>query len=150
MSNIRIIAVGKLKEDYLKKKASEYEKIIKKRNNFEMTELNDESIPKNAGKQANILVKEKEAKKILAHIKNTDYVAALCIDGKATCSTELKDIIERGKKRSEGDVVFVIGGSLGLDEKVIKRADEKISFSKMTFPHQLMRIMLLEQIAHYL
>lgn len=150
MSNIRIIAVGKLKEDYLKNKASEYEKIIKKRNNFEMTELNDESIPKNAGEQANILVKEKEAKKILAHIKNTDYVAALCIDGKATRSTELKDIIERGKKRSEGDVVFVIGGSLGLDEKVIKRADEKISFSKMTFPHQLMRIMLLEQIAHYL
>lgn len=150
MSNIRIIAAGKLKEDYLKNKASEYEKIIKKRNNFEMTELNDESIPKNAGEQANILVKEKEAKKILAHIKNTDYVAALCIDGKATRSTELKDIIERGKKRSEGDVVFVIGGSLGLDEKVIKRADEKISFSKMTFPHQLMRIMLLEQIAHYL
>lgn len=150
MSNIRIIAVGKLKEDYLKNKAGEYEKIIKKRNNFEMLELNDESIPKNAGEQVNILVKEKEAKKILAHIKNTDYVVALCIDGKVTRSTELKDIVGRGKNKSEGDVVFVIGGSLGLDEKVIKRADEKISFSKMTFPHQLMRIMLLEQIAHYL
>ncbi|MBP3622342.1 MAG: 23S rRNA (pseudouridine(1915)-N(3))-methyltransferase RlmH [Lachnospiraceae bacterium] len=147
---MKLIVVGKLKEDYLKNKAFEYERLIEKKNKIKVIELLDESIPKNAKESINGIVKEKEGDKILEQIKNTDYVIALCIDGKVTTSEKLREIVNKGKSKTNGDVVFVIGGSLGLDDRVVKRANEKISFSKMTFPHQLMRIMLLEQMATYL
>lgn len=150
MEYIKLIVVGKLKEDYLKNKAFEYERLIEKKNKIKVIELLDESIPKNAKESINGIVKEKEGDKILEQIKNTDYVIALCIDGKVTTSEKLREIVNKGKSKTNGDVVFVIGGSLGLDDRVVKRANEKISFSKMTFPHQLMRIMLLEQMATYL
>lgn len=150
MEYIKLIVVGKLKEDYLRNKAFEYERLIEKKNKIKVIELLDESIPKNAKESINAIVKEKEGDKILEQIKNTDYVIALCIDGKVTTSEKLREIVNKGKSNTNGDVVFVIGGSLGLDDRVVKRANEKISFSKMTFPHQLMRIMLLEQMATYL
>lgn len=150
MEYIKLIVVGKLKEDYLRNKAFEYERLIEKKNKIKVIELLDESIPKNAKESINAIVKEKEGDKILEQIKNTDYVIALCIDGKVTTSEKLREIVNKGKSKTNGDVVFVIGGSLGLDDRVVKRANEKISFSKMTFPHQLMRIMLLEQMATYL
>lgn len=150
MSKIKLIVVGKLKEEYLKKKEYEYIKVINKNNKIELIELMDESIPKNAKDSMNELIKEKEGNKILENIKNTDYVVALCIEGKVTTSAMLGDIVKKGETSVTGDIVFVIGGSLGLDEKVVKRANAKVSFSKMTFPHQLMRIMLLEQMADYL
>lgn len=150
MEYIKLIVVGKLKEDYLKNKAFEYERLIEKKNKIKVIELLDESIPKNAKESINAIVKEKEGDKILEQIKNTDYVIALCIDGKVTTSEKLREIVNKGKSNTNGDIVFVIGGSLGLDDRVVKRANEKISFSKMTFPHQLMRIMLLEQMATYL
>lgn len=150
MEYIKLIVVGKLKEDYLRNKAFEYERLIEKKNKIKVIELLDESIPKNAKESINGIVKEKEGDKILEQIKNTDYVIALCIDGKVTTSEKLREIVNKGKSKTNGDVVFVIGGSLGLDDRVVKRANEKISFSKMTFPHQLMRIMLLEQMATYL
>jgi 23S rRNA (pseudouridine1915-N3)-methyltransferase len=147
---IKLIVVGKLKEDYLRNKAFEYERLIEKKNKIKVIELLDESIPKNAKESINAIVKEKEGDKILEQIKNTDYVIALCIDGKVTTSEKLREIVNKGKSNTNGDIVFVIGGSLGLDDRVVKRANEKISFSKMTFTHQLMRIMLLEQMATYL
>lgn len=150
MEYIKLIVVGKLKEDYLRNKAFEYERLIEKKNKIKVIELLDESIPKNAKESINAIVKEKEGDKILEQIKNTDYVIALCIDGKVTTSEKLREIVNKGKSNTNGDIVFVIGGSLGLDDRVVKRANEKISFSKMTFPHQLMRIMLLEQMATYL
>ena len=150
MEYIKLIVVGKLKEDYLRNKAFEYERLIEKKNKIKVIELLDESIPKNEKESINGIVKEKEGDKILEQIKNTDYVIALCIDGKVTTSEKLREIVNKGKSKTNGDVVFVIGGSLGLDDRVVKRANEKISFSKMTFPHQLMRIMLLEQMATYL
>lgn len=150
MYDLKLIAVGKLKEKYLRNKLEEYKKVIEKRNKITIIELADESIPKNAGETINTSIKKKEGERILEHIDNTDYVIALCIDGKPLSSKEFAKVIDDGTKKSNGKMVLVIGGSLGLDDKVINRADYKLSFSKMTFPHQLMRIMLLEQMANYL
>lgn len=150
MYDLKLIAVGKLKEKYLRNKLEEYKKAIEKKNKITIIELADESIPKNAGETINTSIKKKEGERILEHIDNTDYVIALCIDGKPLSSKEFAKVIDDGTKKSNGKMVLVIGGSLGLDDKVINRADYKLSFSKMTFPHQLMRIMLLEQMANYL
>ena len=91
-------------------------------------------------------IKEKEGERILSHIKDGAYVVALAIDGKQLSSEELADLVEGLGVRGESHIQFVIGGSLGLADSVLKRADYKLSFSRMTFPHQLMRVILLEQI----
>ena len=150
MYDLKLIAVGKLKENYLRNKLEEYKRTIEKKNKITIIELADESIPKNAGETINNSIKKKEGERILEHIDNTDYVIALCIDGKPLSSKEFAKVIDAGAGMRNGKQVLVIGGSLGLDDKVIRRADFKLSFSKMTFPHQLIRIMLLEQMADYL
>lgn len=148
--NLRIIVVGKIKETYYRNKAEEYLHSINKHHSIDIIELSDESIPKNAGNTIINSIKECEGKKILDNIQSTDYVIALCIDGKMVSSDNLKNVIDKAESRCLSRVVFIIGGSLGLSDSLIRRADYKLSFSAMTFPHQLMRVMLLEQLANYL
>ena len=144
--SIRLIVVGKIKEEYYRNKIEEYITQIRKKNNFELIEIPDESIPKNSNDTINQSVKEKEGTKILSYINNTDYVVALYIDGKMMISDRLNDLLKETTLRGKKDIVFIIGGSLGLSKDIYKRADELLSFSPMTFPHQLMRVILLEQV----
>lgn len=143
---LKLIVVGKVKEEYYRKKIAEFSKTIEKKINFQIIELEDESIPKKASDSIMSQVKEKEGNRILENIDNQDYVVALCIDGKITTKEGLKNIFQNVANQSIECVDFIIGGSLGLSDKVVRRANYKLSFSKMTFPHQLMRVMLLEQI----
>ena len=105
-----------------------------------------EKCPENLSEKDMLIVKDKEGKKILSKVKNNSYVIALAIDGKNLSSEELADTISKLAVRGNSHITFVIGGSLGLSDEVLKRADYKLSFSKMTFPHQLMRLILLEQV----
>ncbi len=135
---IKIICVGKIKEKFFKEAISEYEKRLQKYVKLEIIELPDFSI----GVEIN---KEKEGENILKNIKDKDYVITLEIEGKSLTSVELSKEIEKVQMKN-GDVTFVIGGSDGLSSDVKKRSNYALSFSKMTFPHQLFRIILLEQI----
>jgi len=123
-----------------------YCKELNKKHRFKLLEFEDESIPKNAKDAIFDKIKAKEAEHIMNNIATTDYVVALCIEGKPMTGEELSRHISSKEQQIQGDVTFVIGGSLGLDERVTKRADLKLSFSNMTFPHQLMRVMLLEEL----
>ncbi|MCI5552472.1 MAG: 23S rRNA (pseudouridine(1915)-N(3))-methyltransferase RlmH [Tenericutes bacterium] len=133
---IKIICIGKLKEDYLKKAMEEYKKRITKYSKIEMIELEDES-------NGNIL--EKEKTKILKYINEKDYVITLEIDGSSIDSMELSKKIE-SIYLNYSNITFIIGGSYGLHDDIKKRSNYALSFSKLTFPHQLFRVMLLEQI----
>lgn len=146
MFKLKIIVVGKVKEEFYRNKINKFVNTIRKKCSIEIIELEDESIPKNASGSIMSLVKEKEGKRILENIDNQDYVVALCIDGKITGDKELADIFSDRINMENENIVFIIGGSLGLSDYVVKRANYKLSFSRMTFPHQLMRVMLLEQI----
>ncbi len=148
--NIKIIVVGSIKEEFYRNKINYYIDKISKKDNIQLIELKDESIPKNAGEAVMQEVIRREGERILSNIDNTDYVIALCIEGRATDGNMLKKVVKRAARTRNGAVTFVIGGSLGLSEQVVKRADYELSFSKMTFPHQLMRVMLLEQIYYCL
>ena len=144
--NISIIAVGKLKEKYLKEAISEYSKRLGRYCKFEIIELQDEKTPDNASEREEELIKEKEGKSILSKTKDNAYVIAMDLNGKQLTSVEFAKFISDCGIKGNSNLVFVIGGSLGLSQEVIKRADYKLCFSKMTFPHQLFRVMLLEQI----
>lgn len=144
--NISIIAVGKLKEKYLKEAISEYSKRLGRYCKFEIIELQDEKTPDNASEREEELIKEKEGKSILSKIKDNAYVIAMDLNGKQLTSVEFAKFISDCGIKGNSNLVFVIGGSLGLSQEVIKRADYKLCFSKMTFPHQLMRVIFLEQI----
>lgn len=144
--NITVISVGKLKEKYLKLGIDEFTKRLSKYSKLELIELDDEKCPENLSEKDMLIVKEKEGKKILSKIKNNSYVITLCIDGKNLSSEELADKISKTAVSGKSHITFIIGGSLGLCDEVIKRADYKLSFSKMTFPHQMMKLILLEQI----
>ena len=144
--NITVISVGKLKEKYLKLAIDEYAKRLGRYCKLDIIELDDEKAPENLSDKEMEMIKDKEGKKILAKIKDTSYVIALAIDGKSLSSEELADTINKLGIRGISNITFVIGGSLGLSDEVLSRADYKLSFSKMTFPHQLMRLILLEQI----
>lgn len=143
---INIVCVGKIKEKYLKLGIDEFKKRLSKYCKLDIIELDDEKAPENLSDKEMEMIKDKEGKKILAKIKDTSYVIALAIDGKNLSSEELADTINKLGIRGISNITFVIGGSLGLSDEVLKRADYKLSFSKMTFPHQLMRLILLEQI----
>lgn len=143
---ISIICVGKIKEKYLKLGIDEFTKRLSKYCKLEIIELDDEKAPENLSDKEMLMIKEKEGKKILSKIKDNAYVIALAIDGKNLSSEELADNINNLGVRGTSHIVFVIGGSLGLSDEVLKRANYKLSFSKMTFPHQLMRLILLEQV----
>ena len=144
--HISIICVGKIKEKYLKLGIDEFSKRLSKYCKFEVIELDDEKAPENLSDKEMLMIKEKEGKKILSKIKDNSYVIALAIDGKNLSSEELAETINNLGVRGKSHIVFIIGGSLGLSDEVLKRANYKLSFSKMTFPHQLMRLILLEQV----
>ncbi len=142
---ITIISVGKIKEKYLVEGIKEYSKRLSKYTKLEIIEVPDERAPENLSKKEMKIIKDKEGKKIESKIKNS-YVIALDIDGIMFSSEELANKIEDIKTYNSSHVTFIIGGSLGLSSSILNNADLKISFSKMTFPHQLMRLILLEQI----
>lgn len=143
---ITLITVGKIKEKYLEAAIAEYSKRLSRYCKLEIVQVADEKTPDHASEGLENQIKEKEGERILAQIKDGAYVIALAIDGKQLSSEELADLVEGLGVRGESHIQFVIGGSLGLSDTVLKRADYRLSFSKMTFPHQLMRVILLEQI----
>lgn len=143
---ITICCVGKIKEKFYSQAIEEYSKRLSKYCKLEIKEAADEKTPDSASDTVNRMIKEKEGDRLLSFIKDDRYVIALAIDGKMLDSVELSEKIDNLMLSGKSDIVFVIGGSLGLDKRVLDRADYKLSFSKMTFPHQLMRVILLEQI----
>ena len=143
---ITIAAVGKIKEKYFTGAIDEYAKRLSRYCKLELIEVPDEKTPDGAGEALELHIKEKEGERILQKIPDNAYVIALAIDGKMLDSEELAAQMERWNVGGISHMVFVIGGSLGLAPAVLKRADYRLSFSKMTFPHQLMRVILLEQI----
>lgn len=143
---ITIVAVGKVKEKFYRDAIAEFEKRLSKYCKLEIVEVADEKTPDNASASQELQIKAKEGDRILSSIKDDMHVIALAIEGKQLSSTELADKIDKLGISGRSSIAFVIGGSLGLDERVLKRADFKLSFSPMTFPHQLMRVILLEQI----
>jgi 23S rRNA (pseudouridine1915-N3)-methyltransferase len=138
--------VGKLKEKYLSQGVEEYSKRLSRYCTLEITELADEKTPDNAGAALEEIIKKKEGERILKTLREDTYCVALAIDGHMLSSEELAGKIEALGVAGNSHISFIIGGSLGLSDEVLKRADYKLSFSKMTFPHQLMRMILLEQI----
>lgn len=143
---ISILAVGKVKESYFRDGIGEYVKRLSKYAKMEIVEVADEKTPDKASENEERLIKEKEGERLLKAIKDDAYVIALAIDGKKLDSVALSNKIETLGISGTSHIQFVIGGSLGLSEQVLKRADYKLSFSDMTFPHQLMRLILCEQI----
>ena len=144
--NITILCIGKLKERYWTEAIQEYSKRLSKYCSLTINELKEEKAPDNASAAEELAVKEAEGKNILKQIKKETYVIALEIQGNELTSEALSEKIEALGVAGKSDLVFVIGGSLGLSEEVLDRADYRLSFSKMTFPHQMMRVILLEQI----
>jgi 23S rRNA (pseudouridine1915-N3)-methyltransferase len=144
--NISIVTVGKLKEKYLKQGIEEYLKRLGSYAKVEVIEVPDEKAPEELSETEMIQVKQKEGERILAKIGPDTYVIALAINGKLKSSEELADTLDKLATYGKSKIAFVIGGSLGLSDEVLKRADEQLSFSKMTFPHQLMRLILVEQV----
>lgn len=144
--NIKIITVGKLKEKYLKDAIAEYSKRLTRYCKLEVVELPDEKTSENASQKEEEMVKDKEGKNILQKIKDNEYVIALDLKGKHITSEEFAEFISEKAVMGQPNITFVIGGSLGISQEVLARADYKLCFSKMTFPHQLFRVMLLEQV----
>ena len=142
--NMALICMGKLKEKYWRDAAAEYEKRLSRFGKWETIELPDLPEPSNSSPAIEEQIKKKEGDAILSKLRDGDVVVCLCIDGKQMDSVQLSrkltELIDTGRR-----VVFIIGGSLGLSDEVVRRAQVKLSFSPMTFPHQLARIMLLEQ-----
>ena len=143
---ITIISVGKIKEKFFDDAIKEYSKRLSKYCKLNIVEVKDEKTKENASQTEEDIVKETEGKRILDKISDSSKVIALAIEGKELDSVELAKQIEEFRISGTSDITFVIGGSLGLHKTVLDRADMKLSFSKMTFPHQLMRVILLEQI----
>lgn len=143
---VQIIGVGKLKEKYLTMGIAEYAKRLNPYLKFQMIEVADEKAPDTLSEAEVELVKAREGERILAHIKSEAHVIALAIDGKLYSSEELAEEIDRLGTYGTSHVVFVIGGSHGLADQVLARAQKRMSFGRMTLPHQLMRLVLVEQI----
>ncbi len=143
---ITIAAVGKVKESSFREMINEYSKRLGRYVRLEIIEVQDEKTPDNASEALEDKIKYIEGERLLSHIKEDSYVIALAIEGKQLSSTQLAAEIERLTIKGVSHITFVIGGSLGLHDRVLERADFSLSFSKMTFPHQLMRVILLEQI----
>lgn len=143
---ITIVAVGKLKEKYLKQGIQEYTKRLKPYANVEIVEVPDEKAPENLSEAEMEEVKQKEGERILSKLPPDTYVITLEIEGKGLSSEQLAKKMNELTTYGRSKIAFVIGGSLGLSQEVIHRSDLSLSFSKMTFPHQLMRLILLEQV----
>lgn len=143
---ITIVTVGKIKEKYLKDAIAEYEKRLSKYCKLEMIEVPDEKTPDNASETVEKGIRSKEAERILKHIKEDSYIITLEINGKQLSSEEFADKIETLGIQGTSHITLIIGGSIGLGTEVLQKSNFALSFSKMTFPHQLMRVILLEQI----
>ena len=146
MIKINIIAVGKLKEKYLSEACREYLKRLTPYAKVEIIEINEYRISDNPSSSEIELVKEKEGKQILSKISKGAFVIPMCIEGTQLSSEEFSDKINNLMLDSKGEFTFIIGGSYGLSNEVKQRGDLKLSFGKITLPHQLMRVVLLEQI----
>lgn len=146
MVHINIICVGKIKENFLKDAIDEYSKRLSKYCSLNITELPDEKSPNNAGEKDILMIKDKESQNILNHIKKDSYIICLDLKGKQFTSEEFSEKIEKISLNYTSSITFIIGGSYGISSKVLNIANELVSFSKMTFPHQLFRVFLLEQI----
>ncbi|WP_318506511.1 23S rRNA (pseudouridine(1915)-N(3))-methyltransferase RlmH [Bacillus sp. T3] len=144
--NILIITVGKLKEKYLKQGIDEFVKRMSGDAKLEIIEVADEKAPEELSAAEMEQVKQKEGERILSKISQDTHVIALAINGKMKSSEELADDLDKLATYGKSKIAFVIGGSLGLSGEVLKRANDKLSFSKMTFPHQMMRLILVEQV----
>lgn len=144
--NIHILCIGKLKERYWTEAVGEYSKRLGKYCSLTISELKEERTPDSPSAAEENLVKEAEGRNILKQLKKESYVIALDIKGKELSSETLSHTIESLGISGKSDLAFIIGGSLGLSDEVLRRADYRLSFSKMTFPHQMMRVILLEQI----
>lgn len=143
---IKLVTVGKLKEKYLKDGIAEYAKRLKHFTKFELIELSDEKTPDKASYLENQQILEKEGNRILSKITDKEFVIALAIEGQQFPSEEFSKILSDITIRGISNITFVIGGSLGLSNAVKKRANLLMSFGKLTLPHQLMRLVLVEQI----
>lgn len=144
--NIKVLSVGKIKEKYLRDGIEEYAKRLSRYCKLSFFQVADEKTPDGAGESLNEAIKNIEGERLMKGIRDQDYVIALAIDGKMLDSEELAERISNLGIHGVSNIVFVIGGSLGLSDEILKRADFKLSFSKMTFPHQLMQLILTEQI----
>lgn len=144
--HITVITVGKLKEKYLTEGIAEYAKRLTRYCKLDQVEVPDEKAPETLSEKEMEQIKEREGERILTKVRDTAYVIALAIDGRQQSSEELAETMGKLSVDGNSEVVFIVGGSLGLSSAVLKRADMKLSFSKMTFPHQLMKLILLEQI----
>lgn len=143
---ITLITVGKIKEKYLKDAIAEYSKRLSRYCKLEIVEVADEKTPDNASDTVEDAIRDKEGERILKYIKEDAYVITLEIAGKMLTSEEMAEKIEKLGVQGTSYIIFIIGGSIGLGKEILKRSDYALSFSKMTFPHQLMRVILLEQI----
>ncbi len=146
MNKIDIVCVGKLKEGYLINAIDEYSKRLRTYCKLTIIEVADEKIQEKMSKKQEDILRKKEGEKILSKVADKAFVIALDIDGQMLGSIEFTRFLEEKANRGYSHIMFIIGGSIGLCDKVLERADYKLSFSKMTFPHQLFRVMLIEQI----
>lgn len=143
---ITLITVGKIKEKYFTMAIDEYAKRLSRYCQLDIIEVADEKTPDHASEKDEMIIKDKEGQRILGKIKDRTYVIALALDGKTYDSVGLSKHLSSLTVDGESSLTFIIGGSLGLSDQVLNAANEKISFGKMTYPHQLMRVILLEQI----
>lgn len=143
---ITLVTVGKIKEKFYTEAIAEYSKRLSRYCRLEIIQVADEKTPDGAGETLERQIKDREGERILAQIRDGAYVIALAIQGQMLSSEQLAAKIEQLGISGQSQIVLVIGGSLGLSDAVLKRADYQLSFSRMTFPHQLMRVILLEQI----
>ena len=144
--NIKLLVVGKIKEKFYRDAISEYTKRLSKYCNLSIIEVNDEKTEENLSEYEISLIKNKEADRLMKHISDRDFVIALAIEGKKLDSVSFSKYIDDLTIQGNSNIDFVIGGSLGLSDSILTRSNYKLSFSDMTFPHQLMRVILLEQI----
>ena len=143
---ITLITVGKIKEKYLRDAIAEYSKRLSRYCKLEIIEVADEKTPDHASEVVEHTIRDKEAERIMKYVKEDAYVITLEINGKLLSSEELSAKINQLGIQGTSHITFIIGGSIGLGKEVLARSDYALSFSKMTFPHQLMRVILLEQI----
>ncbi len=146
MVNITIICVGKIKETYFTDAIKEYSKRLTRYCKLNICEVKDEATPDAPSQTEKEIILQKEGERILNKIPESSYVISMCIEGKTESSEQLSAQIDQLTTAGNSNIVFIIGGSLGLSDKIKKRSNFKLSFSPMTFPHQLMRVILLEQI----
>lgn len=146
MLNINILCVGKIKEEYLKDAIAEYSKRLSKFCNLNIIELQDEKLPNKLNDSIITEIKNKECNKMIQSIKKDSYIICLDLKGKEFSSEDFSRKIENIALNFNSSITFIIGGTLGLNQEILSMADEKICFSKMTFPHQLIRVFLLEQL----